>query len=420
MQPYFGIDLGTTNSAIAFGIGRSPNTIEPRLIGIENRKDWRGRGTQQSLLPSCVYYENTNSLPEVGNYAKTQFWDEPLHVAKSTKPYMNSDSRGIYPYPEASVTYTPTDVSTAILKHLKAFAEDKCGNININDYPIKITVPVSFDDAGKDATVLAAQEAGLLQIRDKGDLILEPHAALYNFCNGPSASDSPIDFSKENRILVFDLGGGTLDVSLHEVSEQIGKPGWDIEDITDFGCIQFGGDDFDEQVAKELLKKHADYVDSKLKKPEEIDSLSRRLQARVQEAKENFTEQIVAGESSVSFLIELPMSPTNSKLGDFNHNLQWDDYKGFINDFLAPDLKLCSPETDYSTREKNIISPILKVLNEAGDSQIDVVLLNGGMTRLPIIRERLEKFFENPNIVRTEEKPDEAVACGAVVYQHLH
>ena len=409
MQDYFGIDLGTTYSAIAWGRAYGLGEIKPQLIEIENREDSRGEGIRRSLLPSCVYYR-CGHPPEVGIWAKKQFWKEPLHVAKSMKPCMD-DIRKKYPSEHASVTWTSFSTSKAILKHLKHAGDHFCQG-DINSFPIKITIPVSFGDKRTQATLSAAKSAGIGINKD--DLIPEPHAALYNFCNGLSSSEDHDYFTEAKTVLVFDLGGGTLDVSIHKVTEE--DPGWAIENIADSGYIQFGGDDFDKEVAERLLN---NYVCCPALPTSEVDSLKLRLQAIAQEAKQNFTGQIDEGieESQMSFPITLPISLNDSSLGNFSHKLLWDEYKGFINDFLAQDLTLSSKKTNY-VGKKNIISPILQVLDKADSTQVDAVLLNGGMTKLPIIRERLEDFFENPEIVRTEENPDAAVACGAVVYQH--
>ena len=412
---FIGIDLGTTNSAIAWG-GLDPrvNRFRPHIIEIDRQVDEYEVGRDR-LLPSCAYFSpfSPGSGPTIGDYAKGKIQEEPGCVAKSMKRFMYEGNRTFVG--AGGTSWTPIEISASILRHLKNEASlmfEHIGGFSNKD--VVITVPASFESIMRDATILAANDAGFT-IEDK-NLLSEPHAALHYFCN-KRLPDS-IDFSTPKRVLVFDLGGGTLDVSFHEVRE---SKRLDIEDLAVSPYTLFGGDDFDKRVAEEFLA-YYNY-------PSSLSELEKKLlkfqfQAYAEDAKIRLNSQIIGSlrTNPVCEIRKQPTLPERSglpKLPEFAYNLYWWKYKEIIKPFLADHLDLKS----IPCPSDNIISPILNVLDKGKEAlnctkrpKVDLVLLNGGMTRLIAIQQRLESLF-GTKIVRYERNPDEAVALGAVISQ---
>ena len=417
---FIGIDLGTTNSAIAWG-GMDPrvNRFRPHIIKIDRQVDEYEFGRAR-LLPSCAYFPPGGS-PTIGDYAKGKIQEEPGRVAKSMKRFMCQGNHRFIG--TGGVSWTPIEVSARILGHLKDEAalifKDIFKDIGGDVFKgiggdVVITVPASFEPIMRDATVLAANNAGFT-IDDK-NLLSEPHAALHYFCN-KRLPDS-IDFSTPKRVLVFDLGGGTLDVSLHEVHE---SERLDIKDLAVSPYTLFGGDDFDKRAAEEFLT-YYNYPLSLSESEKEL--LKFQFQAYAEDAKIRLNSQIIGSRHTnpVCEIRKQPTLPERSglpKLPEFAYNLYWWKYKEIIKPFLADHLDLKS----IPCASDNIISPILNVLDKGKEAlnctkrpKVDLVLLNGGMTRLIAIQQRLENLF-GTKIVRYERNPDEAVALGAVISQ---
>ena len=418
---YIGIDLGTTNSAIAWGwIDANTNEFRQSIIDIDRVVNKDGSFKRDKLLPSCVYFPQHSLSPIIGDYAKVMLEKEPWLVAKSMKLCMD---RGYHKFTSAdSVSWTPIEISYRILELLKQgalYTLAKYGGFS--DSNVKITVPASFEMSMRAATIDSAKKAFFPSITDK-NLVPEPHAALHYFCYKNKNQPFPIEFNKKKRVLVFDLGGGTLDVSLHEVEENAaGKSSpYTIKDIAISPYTRFGGDDFDKRVAEELLRCY-------FKCPSGssalyMNVLKSQFQKYAEDAKIELSKKLVHSSNRNPYgeIRKYPTLPDGWGRA-FSYNLYWDEYREIIEPFLASDLKL---ESDYDpTRDNNIIDPILKVLDDGKKKlgfdkrpKVDVVLLNGGMTNLPVIRQRLEDLFET-GIVRYVENPDEAVALGAVLYQ---
>ena len=412
---YIGIDLGTTNSAIAYGgISRISNRCDAHIVNIRRKVDAYKAG-DESLLPSCQYFPEGDGTPSVGDYAKRMLGMYPNRVAKSTKCYMDngSDDLGM------DVSCTPIGVATSILECLKAGVLLKFPFLKDRFPKPAITVPASFGNKRRRATLAAATNAGL-KITEE-DLLEEPTAALHYFCNRKHEPD--IEFNN-SKILVFDLGGGTLDVSLHEVTKEVNS--LRIDDIAISPYKEFGGDQFDEKVADVFLSQYYDNHGNPAKDSDETAQLKKQFQFYAESAKIQLGYQINAIHHILNPYYPInrqPYLPTSPSLPTFNYDLTWDKYEDIIRPFLANDLCLESPHC--SSRPHNIIDPILKVLDDAKRKlncskrpEVDTVLLNGGMTKLPVIEQRLKELFGEGVIVYNDsDKADKAVALGAVYHQ---
>ena len=407
---YIGIDLGTTNSAIAYGgISRISNRCDAHIIDIPRKVEAHKSGNK-SLLPSCQYFPEVGT-PFVGDYAKTMLGKYPNRVAKSTKCYMDQGSTDL----GMEVDCTPIQVSTSILKHLKSGVGNRFNALSGEDFPeVVITVPASFGNKRRCATLTAAKNAGF-KITEE-NLLEEPTAALHYFCNRKYEPD--IEF-KNSKILVFDLGGGTLDVSLHEVTKD--EKSLTINDIAKSPYKEFGGDQFDEKVADVLLSKYG----YSAKNSDETDQLKRQFQFYAESAKIQLGYQINAIHhipNPCHPIQTQPYLPTGPTSPIFNYVLTWDEYENIIKPFLDETLRLNDPHCP--SRPDNIIDPILKVLDDAKTDEcpdrpkVDIVLLNGGMTKLPVIEQRLKELFgKNVIVYNDSDKADKAVALGAVYHQ---
>ena len=412
--PYIGIDLGTTNSAIAYGgIDRRSNQYEAGIIKIRRKVD-EYKSDNESLLPSCQYFPEGDGTPFVGNYAKSMLGRYPNRVAISTKCYMDNGSNDL----GLAVCCTPIKVATSILAHLKTGASYQF-NAFENFPEVAITVPASFPNTMREATIDAAKRAGFKITKD--NLLEEPKAALHYFCN-QKFPGGDIEFN-ESKILVFDLGGGTLDVSLHEVTKN--EKSLTIKEMAKSPYKRFGGDQFDEELAKVLLDEYVRKYGNPAKTSDETAQLKKQFQFYAEDAKKRLCDDINANHPTPSPCYSIdrpPLLPTLPPLPTFNYKLTWCEYKDIISPFLAETLRLS--DSHCPSRSDNIIDPILKVLDDAKTDEcpdrpkVDIVLLNGGMTKLPVVEERLKKLFgEGVVVYNDSDKADQAVALGAVFHQ---
>jgi molecular chaperone DnaK (HSP70) len=423
---YVGIDLGTTNSLMAWGtVNPRTNQIEPKIVPINMMIERGGMGKRE-LLPSYVYLKE-NSEPIVGEYAKYMIGRQTERVVKSIKSEMGTSKQFTFD----DKNYQPAEISSLILTHLAQAAKSLFGFIPDD---VVITVPASFDSDMRNDTIEAAQLAGFKITEDDGSprniLLDEPRAALYDFINRQNKGEIPetlIDFSKPKLILVFDLGGGTLDVSLHRINLDADKQSVQIEDLAISRYTKVGGDNFDQLLADRFM----DYYCEKI--PPNLDDFQMNLLRRTflqyaEQAKIDLSDQIenmkLMGHPDFSFVdTQIIQTPFENRV--FDYELTLEEYEEVISPLLANDLSLDSVEDlDRIKFNENIIYPILDVLQK-GKTKIgfmpkaDGVLLNGGMTKLYSIHRRLEEFFGFPPIAAGD--PDKAVARGATVYHYdLH
>jgi molecular chaperone HscA len=361
-----GIDLGTTNSVVAISRDGKPEVM----------RDAAGDG----LVPSVVFY-GENGTVVVGKEARRTLLDRPERVISSIKRLMG---RGIEdlkalagtlpfevePATEGSSrmvrlrvgeqTLTPVEVSADILRELKARAEEQLGR---RIERAVITVPAYFDDAARAATKDAARLAGLEVLR----LVNEPTAAALAY---------GLDKEAEGLYAVYDLGGGTFDISLLRMEKgvfQVRATG---------GDAALGGDDFDHAVADYFLRERARSLgETRLTSAEVKTAL---MTGRV--AKECLTRQL-EGE----WLLEVDGKTTR-------HRLDRNTLDALISPFVERTIRLCRG-----------------VLDDAGVTPEEVkgVVLVGGSTRVPLVRRRVADLFGQPPLA--DINPDEVVAVGAAL-----
>ena len=348
MSKIIGIDLGTTNSAVAVLEGGEAKII-PNPEG--NR-----------TTPSVVSFKNGEI--QVGEVAKRQAVTNPNTIS-SIKRHMGDAG---YKVEVEGKSYTPQEVSAMILQYLKGYAEDYLGE---KVDKAVITVPAYFNDAQRQATKDAGRIAGLEVER----IVNEPTAAALAY--GLDKTD------KDEKILVFDLGGGTFDVSILELGDGV----FDV--LSTAGDNKLGGDDFDNKII--------DYLVAEFKKENGIDlSNDKMAKQRLKDAAEKAKKDL-SGVTSTQ--ISLPFI-TAGEAGPLHVELTLTRAK--------------FDEITYDLVERTKI-PVRQALKDAGlsTSEIDEIILVGGSTRIPAVIEAVRKEAgKEPN---KSVNPDEVVAMGAAI-----
>lgn len=432
---YYGIDLGTTNSAIAYGYVDSNKKVTTQVCKI-NRYGREGGIEAKETLPSVVYYKYDMKKncynPIIGDFAKNQFGKKYGSVMKSVKNYMGEIVT--LPLDEKIEDKRPQDVSAKILNHLVLGIKDK---LSLAETPknIIITIPASFDPDQRRATLEAAEIAGI-NVKDKNGnyldniLLSEPKAVIYNIANMISNKEIPLnvlDFSEKKNVLVFDLGGGTLDVALYCVydNKEFNFP--IIDELAIGRYTQIGGDSFDELLSKKLVD---DFIEYNGCSPDELDldELTQLMESRAEFLKLELSDKVFNAKfagSQVSDDEEFEISEM-----DIYKGMEFEDYltKSDIEKVYEPILGRHLTLDDINRIEKlvsdenmkNIVFPILDVLAKykrgGNDVKIDAVILNGGMTKFYLIKDRIKELFNIEPI--TVNDPDLAVAKGAAFFQY--
>jgi Fe-S protein assembly chaperone HscA len=353
MAKIVGIDLGTTNSLVAI-----VESGEPRVIpGPDGSK----------LVPSVIYFDESG--PVVGNSAKKKMVEKPKNTIFSIKRFMGKgiedvkDDLPLLPFEVSAQSehiihlkifnrdYTPPELSAFILRELKRNAEAMLGEEIKNAV---VTVPAYFNDAQRQATKDAGRIAGLDVLR----IVNEPTAASLAY---------GLDKKKQGTIAVYDFGGGTFDISILKLSDGI------FEVLATAGDTHLGGDDIDEQMIRFVLSG---------RDPAQANIPA--IRKAVNEAK----EQLSASDKTDIVVESL----------QYKRGITRPEFNALIEPIIERTLKPCR-----------------QALQDAGlrPDQIDVVVLVGGSTRIPLVRARVQELFGR--VPHTELNPDEVVALGAAV-----
>ncbi len=424
-QFYTAIDLGTTNSVIAYG-NITRGRMKPIVLELDRKND-TGSTSRSPLLPSVAFYYRNNEgkiVADVGDYAKSRYGTRKGYVCKSVKSLMGVTDQ--VPLVDEIPDKTPADVSAQILSYMVNSAKKRLFQQELRD--VVITVPASFDSDQCQATLDAAAKAGI-NVENMHDVLLyEPKAVIYDFMRMQEDGEIPPDLlslDTEKNVMVFDLGGGTLDVTLHRV----GYSEEGVLNIRDLAISRYtllGGDNFDELLAEDMLKRFEEMYGIKvaIRRREEVMCRLRKLAEHLK------MELSMAYENARMSDVELP---DDYEFEEMDVSL-YDAYafectytKAEVEQIVAPLMGYQYKREDVRRIQRmderdvdNIIYPILDVLDKAGsDRKIDAVILNGGMTKFYLIRQRLKEFFGFEPLETSD--PDLAVARGAVYYHYcLH
>ncbi len=377
MSKILGIDLGTTNSCVSIIEGGQPKVLE-------NKEGHR-------TTPSVIAMSKTGEIL-VGQLAKRQAVTNPKNTLSSIKRligrrYSDSEVANMQKHSPFEIvadgdrpkvkmgdkTYSPPEISAMVLRKLKEDAEAKLGE-KIEE--AVITVPAYFDDSQRQATKDAGEIAGLKVRR----IINEPTAAAFAY---------GFNKAKDQKIAVYDLGGGTFDISILEIGHDLDEEGGHstVEVKATNGDTHLGGDDFDQRIIQWII--------DEFKKTEGIDLSKDALSLqRVKDAAEKAKIEL---SSTVEVEINEPFITAGAE-GPKHLNLK---------------LSRAKLEELVMDLVEKTLGPTKKALEDSGFStaQLDEVIMVGGMTRMPLVQQQVEKFFgKKPN---ASVNPDEVVAMGA-------
>ena len=354
-----GIDLGTTNSLIA-------SIISSQATVLENSDN-------EKIIPSVVNYSKNSSL--VGRLAKENQIIDPKNTVSSVKRLMGKNMDDINPS-SFSLTLknyentigietiqglkTPVEVSSEVLKYLKNLAEDRLGGELMGAV---ITVPAYFDDAQRQATKDASKLAGLNVLR----LINEPTAAAVAY---------GLEQKIEGNFVIYDLGGGTFDVSVLRLSKGL------FEVLSTHGNAQLGGDDYDQILAEWLVKDNLSNNDPQVK--ESLLKIARNV-------KESLTNKDpVHVDEEITSTIHIQKKIDRTQFSQLTKSLT-----------------------------KKTLASVKQALRDAeiDAEDIDGIVMVGGSTRMPSVQESVQEFFNQPLL--NNLNPDEVVAIGAAIQANM-
>ena len=351
-EKIIGIDLGTTNSCVAVLEGGTPEVITS--------------AEGERTTPSVVAFTDAGERL-VGRLAKRQAITNPKKTITSIKRKMGTDHREKIKLDGKVQDYTPEQISAMVLQKLKKSAEEYLGG---KVAKAVITVPAYFNDSQRQATKDAGKIAGLEVMR----IINEPTAAALAY---------GLDKREEQTILVYDLGGGTFDVSILEIGEGV------FEVVATDGDTQLGGDDFDHRIM--------DWLVEEFRKDTGIDlTADPSAMQRLKDAAEAAKMELSSRKETTINLPYITADATGPK--HLEKNLTRAKFEQMIDDLLQ--------------RTADIVDATLRAGEKSAD-QIDQVILVGGSTRIPKVQELITSRI--PGKINREINPDEVVACGAAI-----
>ena len=349
----YGIDLGTTYSCIAT-LDRNGN---PEVV--------RNQADASDTLASAVFFESADNVV-IGNSAKDMVETDGERVVQFVKREIGKPNAHTYEFD--GKTYTPVEISALILGRLKQMVEEQGGSVD----DVVITCPAYFGLEERNATKKAGELAGMNVL----NLINEPTAAALSYCAR--------QFQEERTILVYDLGGGTFDVTIVKMSLVMNADGNEVQKVTVIttgGNDELGGKDWDDKLFDHILQA---CCDENGLTPDEIDVETRQLiRSRVETTKKKLSN---AETAKVKINVNGAMTTIN---------ISREEFENLTSDKVA-----------------QTMTYVEDTLQKAGNIEIDTVLLVGGSTFMPMIRNAVEARF--PGKVQIED-PDRAVAKGAAI-----
>jgi len=373
MPKILGIDLGTTNSCMAVIEGGEPRVIEnaegtrttPSVVGINPRSDERYVGTTAKRQ---AVTNPDNTVFSAKRFMGMKFDDESVERNTSLVPYrVVEHNNGDAHMEMGGKTYAPPEVSAMILQKLKQDAESKLGE---EITQAVITVPAYFNDSQRNATRDAGKIAGLEVLR----IINEPTAAALAY---------GLEDDKDQTIAVFDLGGGTFDITILQMGDGV------FEVKATNGDTHLGGDDFDQAII--------DWICDKFKQDQGIDLKSDRM--ALQRLRESAERAKIELSTLMQTEINLPFITADaSGPKHLVETLQRSTMEQLVDDLV-----------------KKTIVPCKKAVEDAGVSRGEIaeIILVGGMTRMPAVQQAVEEYFGKES--HQGVNPDEVVAVGAAI-----
>ena len=409
---YIGIDLGTTETTVSV-IEIEKITDNPldklRTLDIYQYNEQFEFDKNIKSLQSSIYIDRDNKIIYTGKYAKKLYSDgnRPLNTIRSIKTRLGGESMIEVPLDSDKnniKNYDMTELSAVFLKTVK-MSIDKQISGNLDE--VTITVPAGFNSDERSSTIQAARMAGFKNV----NLLDEPTAVLLNFLNDEDNDFDYSFFNKPKNIVVYDIGGGTLDISIAKVQDNDGD--FDVKIITRSKRMDFGGDNIDKYIAAYFLKEFESLEENGSldeRTPEEQAQIVSRIVSNAEKHKIAFSQNISKYldnprrrsrvKESVNFEIINGLKVTDLTLTD-------DLLKDILKDIISPNGMLLDPlkRTMQSSNLKN--------------KDIDLIILTGGSGKFYLIEETLSKFFKDIEII--EFTKNNAVSVGAAIHSfNLH
>jgi molecular chaperone DnaK (HSP70) len=419
---YIGIDLGTTNTVISLTIFNEMTKQYNASVLEVPLKDENSSLVRKATIPSSVRFNSLDN-GEIGGHIKNNayaFRDQTILAWKHN--IGDSDNGKPFYYQLTSGEVTPEMAASQVLTFCRQQLLDRYGNVE----GVVITHPASYESDAIEATRKAAVLAGWQEAQVV--LLSEPQAALYDFLHSMQKGDIPPRFNVNHpsNIMVYDLGGGTLDVTLHEVQWSEKHNNFVINDIAIGSRTRVGGDKIDQLIANYILEYGLNNVDLSLG---DRDKLSYELPIYAEKFKRLWGGEYSYARDKTEFKMSFQGTFLEGNV-PIRHSIDTEKMKSILKELLCPDLtidllEMMNPDTAFNEspfidRFDTFIVPILDVLLKAKATlkqvpKVDGILLNGGMTYFPLIKERLREFFGDI-LILDEGNPDLAVAKGASLF----
>jgi molecular chaperone DnaK len=402
---YLGIDLGTTESTVSvIEIATRRDKPEQKLRTLDFFQNYRQHEWDKNIkgLQSSIYIDRKNKVLYTGEYAKELYssGNMPLNTIRSIKTRIGGESMIEVPSNNSNYrSYNMTELSATLLKTIKNSVDKQCSGGLEN---VTITIPAGFDSDERNATIEAGKMAGFKEIH----LLDEPTAVLLNLLNSEDSLTEVSDdfFNKQRNIVVYDIGGGTLDISVASVEDNEGD--FDVNIIGRSKRMEFGGDDIDKYIASYFL--------------EEFEKINPSIDERTLEEQAKIVSRIVshAQKHKVGFSKKIEKVLDNDR--------RRTRVKESVNFEIIDNLKI-SDLTITDELLKDILSPIIsengilinpleKVLKSCKlqPTDIDLVVLTGGSAKFYLVSEVINKYFQGTDVIDFTEY--NAVSKGASIH----
>jgi len=402
---YLGIDLGTTESTVSvieMETRRDKPIEKLRTLDIYQYNKQHQLEKNLKGLQSSIYIDRKNSVVYTGEYAKALYssGNMPLNTIRSIKTRIGGESMIEVPLENAKMkSYNMTELSAVLLQSIKTSVNKQC---NGGLEHVTITIPAGFDSDERNATIEAGKMAGFKDV----NLLDEPTAVLLNLLNSEDSLTEVSDtfFNQQRNIIVYDIGGGTLDISVASVEDNEGD--FDVKIIGRSKRMEFGGDDIDKYLASYFL--------------EEFEKINPSIDERTLEEQAKIVSRIVshAQKHKVEFSKKIEKVLDNER--------RRSRVKETVNFEIIDNLKI-SDLTITDELLKDILSPVIfdngilinpldKVLKSCKlkPSDIDLVVLTGGSAKFYLVPEVLNKYFQGTHIIDFTEY--NAVSKGAAIH----
>jgi len=415
---YLGIDLGTTESTVSvieIETRRDKPMEKLRTLDIYQYNKQHELDKNLKGLQSSIYIDRKNQVVYTGEYAKELYssGNMPLHTIRSIKTRIGGESMIEIPLDSSGLiekitsmfkssnakSYNMTELSATLLKTIKNSVDKQCSGGLEN---VTITIPAGFDSDERNATIEAGKMAGFKEVH----LLDEPTAVLLNLLNSEDSLTEVSDdfFNKQRNIVVYDIGGGTLDISVASVEDNYGD--FDVKIIGRSKRMEFGGDDIDKYIASYFL--------------EEFEKINPSIDERTLEEQAKIVSRIVshAQKHKVSFSKKIEKVLDNDRRrARVKESVNFEIIDNLkISDLTITDELLKDILSPIISENGILINPLDKVLTSCKlkTSDIDLVVLTGGSAKFYLVSEVINKYFQGIDIIDFTEY--NAVSKGASIH----